>query len=417
MASTTTTHAALLKTHYYSGNVINDLTLGEDPALAMLERKEDAGKTNAFPIITGNNQSSAADFATSQGIAGNLIAKQWTITMAKHYNTAQIDGDLIAYSKNDMNMFIEEASASIDASFQGAARRSSLHLFREGWGDLGQVTETSGTTATLASASGVTRPDWARNFEEGMVLQFADDQNASTLRDSGDTLTVTAVNEDAGTITLSATLANISGIAAYDFMFPKGERENSATPSRLVMSGFGAWLPSSAPSSTAFFGVDRTSHVTRLGGQRYTGTSVTVRQALRNLAVKISAAGGKPTDCYIGFDRWNELASDLGSQVEYADIKVGAEAAVSFRSIVLNGPKGPIRVTASNACPEDRAYMIQRDTWKLLSAGRAIGFLDEDNLKMLRQGSSDGYEVRIGGYHQLACTAPGWNGVATLAVG
>ncbi len=410
MASTTTTHAALLKTHYYgSANTIKDLTYGESSLLALLKKKEDAAKTNSWPIIFGHNQSSSAAFATSQGIAGNISAKQWAITMVKHYNTAQIDGDLIAYSKNDNNMFIREAAASIDSSFRGAARRLSLHLFREGWGDLGQVTETSGTTVTLASASGVARKDWARNFEVGMVLQFADDQAASTLRDTGDTLTVTAVDTEAGTLTVSATLANIAGIAAYDFLFPTGERESSTTPTRLVMSGLGAWVPSTAPTSTTFHGVDRTTHVTRLGGQRVDGTSMTIREAFRQGAVKVSREGGKPTHVFCGFDRWNDLAGELGSAVEYTDIQPDETAAVSFRGIVMNGPKGPIKVVADNACPEDRAFMLDLPTWTLLSAGKYLGFLDEDGNKMLRQSTADGYEVRVGGYHQLACEAPGFN--------
>ena len=410
MPSNTTTHAALLKTHYYgNANTIKDLTYGESPLLALLKKKEDAGQTNSWPIIYGHNQSSSAQFSISQGNAGNIGARQWAVTMVKHYNVAQIQGDLIAYSKNDNNMFIREAAASIDSSFRGAARRLSLHLFREGWGDLGRVTETSGTTITLASGAGVARKDWARNFEVGMVLQFSATQAGDLLRDSGDTLTVTAVDTEAGTITANATLANIAGITAYDFMFPHGERQNSATPARLVMSGLGAWVPSSTPTSAAFFGVDRTTHVSRLGGQRVDGTSMTIREALRQGAVKTAREGGSPSHVFLGFDRWNDLAGELGSDVEYTDIQPDETAAVSFRSIVINGPKGPIKVIADNACPEDRAFMLDLKTWCLLSAGKYLGFLDEDGNKMLRQASDDGYEVRVGGYHQLACEAPGFN--------
>jgi len=411
MPSTTATHAALLKTHYYgNANTIKDLTYGESALLALIKKKEDAAQTNAWPITIGHNQSSSASFAASQAIAGNITAKQWAITMARHYNTAQIDGDLIAYSKNDNNMFIREAAASIDSSFRGAARRLSLHLFREGWADLGRLQDSSlgVTTLTLGASTGQRR-DWARNFEVGMVIQLADSQAGSVLKNSGGTVTVNGVDTEAGTLLLSGNISSITGAAQYDFIFPRGERQDAASPVRQVMAGIGAWIPSSAPGATAFFGVDRTTHVTRLGGQRVNGTSMTIREAFRQAAVAVSREGGKPSHVFCGFDRWNDLAGELGSSVEYGDIQPDETANISFRSIILNGPKGPIKVVADNACPEDRAFMLDIDTWCLLSAGKYLGFLDEDGNKMLRQSAADGYEVRIGGYHQLACEAPGFN--------
>lgn len=420
MPSTIATHAALLKTHYYGNkNTIRDLTLGESPLLGLIAKKEDAGQTNAWPIVLGHNQSSSADFASSQASAGSIFARQWAITMAKHYNVAQIDGDLIAYTKHDANAFLKEASASIDSSFRGAARRLSLHLYRDGFGDIGRLGNSSFSTAVATLGTNTTtglRPDLARNFEVGMRVVFAASQSGHALRASGAFLTVVSVDEDAGTVTFDANLSTITGIAQGDWMFAWRERQDSATPARIVMSGLGAWVPSSTPTSTPFFGVDRSVHPTRLGGHRINGSSLAIRESLRRAAVKVSAAGGRPTHVFLGFDRWNDLAGELGSAVEYTDIKPDETAAVSFRSIVINGPKGPIKVVADNACPEDVAYMLQLDTWRLLSAGRYLGFLDDDGLRMLRQSSADGYEVRIGGYHQLACEAPGYNARISLPV-
>ena len=47
------------------------------------------------------------------------------------------------------------------------------------------------------------------------------------------------------------------------------------------LSGLGAWLPSSAPGSTdSFFGVNRSSDATRLGGIRFDGSSLPLEEAL-----------------------------------------------------------------------------------------------------------------------------------------
>ncbi len=414
MGATETTYAPLLKTHYYeTKNTIPDLTLGEDPLLAMLTKKEDAGKTNVFPVIYGHNQGVSASFSDAQSGAGNLQAEDWNVTLADLFAVATIDGKLIAQTRNDVNAYLKAVTAEIDSAFKAAARRWSLHAYREGYGELGRLTEAAftGTTITLGTSAGA-RKDWARNFEIGMRIVFSESQAGHTLRDTGDYLTVTGVDEDAGTVTVDDTLDNISGIAQYDFIFAKGERQNSATPSRLVTTGLGGWIPSSAPGSTSFFGVDRSVHPTRLGGIRVDGTQKQVKESLREAAVKVARAGGKPSKCFIGYDRWNQLEGELRGQIEYHDIEIGDAANVGFRAIRINGPKGPVDVVASNACPEDRGFMLDMDSNGgpiLLSAGKAMGFLDEDDLKMLRQTSSNGYEVRVGGYPQLVIPAPGFS--------
>jgi len=421
MGATETTYAPLIKDHYYeTKNTIPDLTLGEDPLLAMLTKKEDAGKTNIFPVVYGHNQGVSAVFSDAQSGSGSMTSEDWNVTCADLFAVAQIDGKLIAQTRSDVNAYVKAVTAEIDSAYKAAARRFSLHLYRSGWGDLGRVTETSGTTITLASASGVPRVDWARNFEIGMRIVFAASQSGDALRDDGDYLTVTGVDEDAGTLTVDATLANIAGITAYDFIFAKGEREDSATPARLVTTGLGRWLPTTAPTtSDSHFGVDRSVHPTRLGGIRVVGTGKQIKESLREAAVKIARAGGKPTKAFIGYDRWNQLEGELRGQTEYHDIEINEAANVGFRAIRINGPKGPVDVVASNACPEDAGFMLDMDTMGgpiCLSSGRAIGFLDEDDLKMLRQSGSNGYEVRIGGYPQLVVPAPGFGATISFSV-
>jgi hypothetical protein len=53
------------------------------------------------------------------------------------------------------------------------------------------------------------------------------------------------------------------------------------------------------------------------------------------------------------------------------------------------------------------------DTWKFWTLGD-IGFIMEDNLRMLRDSTEDSYTWRLGYYGNLVCHAPGFNGVVTL---
>ena len=49
------------------------------------------------------------------------------------------------------------------------------------------------------------------------------------------------------------------------------------------------------------------------------------------------------------------------------------------------------------------------DTWALYSMGDAIQVLSHDGQRMLRQNGYDGVEIRMGGYYQMGCRAPGYN--------
>ena len=97
------------------------------------------------------------------------------------------------------------------------------------------------------------------------------------------------------------------------------------------------------------------------------------------------------------------IQSNKTSKVQYVDLKVNAE--IGFRGILMNGPRGPIKVVPDQNCPSDRAFMLQMDTWKLYSLGKAPKILDTDGMKMLREASSDSVEVRVGYYAQLGLAA------------
>lgn len=88
-------------------------------------------------------------------------------------------------------------------------------------------------------------------------------------------------------------------------------------------------------------------------------------------------------------------------------MKVNPE--IGFRGILINGPRGPIRVVPDQNCPSDRAFMLQMDRWKLYSLGKAPKLLESDGMKMLRESNADAVEVRVGYYAQLGCDAPGFN--------
>jgi len=216
---------------------------------------------------------------------------------------------------------------------------------------------------------------------------------------------VSAVNRSSGIVTINATYTSSGTIAANDYLFCNGDRG-------AKLKGLDAWVPSSAPDSTTFFGVNRAVDTVRLGGNRYDGSALPIEEALIEGAARAAREGAKIDHYFVNYDTYSELQKALGAKVQYVDLKATAE--VGFRGIQINGPRGPITVVPDQNALSDCAFGLQLDTWKLYSLGKAVRVIDTDGLQMLRQASSDGVEVRYGFYGQLGCRAPGYNIRVTL---
>lgn len=399
-----------LKEHYNDQRVMN-MVYKNNPLLALLPKYEDFGGRNyRLPLIHGNPQGRSADFTRAQvrGAATNSKIEDFVLTRVKNYSIATIDNETLEASKGNANAFMEAATIEIDGAIHSLSRDLAIDMYRSGFGDKGVIGSIASATITLATTDDVT------NFEVGQELVLSSTQGASTLRalgSSGNGLIITGVNRATGVLTFGANVTDatngIPTAAAGDFIFMRGDRQDSATPARLKMAGLEAWIPSSSPSSAAFFSVDRTLDPTRLAGQRFDGTALPLEEALIEGATLAAREGGHPDHVFMSYSKYSSLEKALGSKVQYVDLK--ADASVMFRSILIQGPNGPIKVIPDQNCPTGRAFMVQLDTWKYYSLGKMVRVLDTDGLQMLRQSSADGVEVRYGSYGQLGCAAPGYS--------
>jgi hypothetical protein len=157
-------------------------------------------------------------------------------------------------------------------------------------------------------------------------------------------------------------------------------------------------LPSSAPGATTFFGVDRSTDVLRLGGCRYNGAGVPIEEVLIEGAAQVGREGGKIDHYFMNYAKYSSLEKSLGSKVQYVDMQANAE--IAFRGIMINGPKGPIKLCRIKTVPRLAFWGLQLNMWKLYSLGKAVRVIDTDGLQMLRQGTADGVECRYGFYGQ-----------------
>lgn len=399
-----TSFDSALKEHYTDDAVMNEV-YKDNPFLAMVSKMENFGGRNLpIPLVYGNPQGRSATFINAQarGLATSTLVEQFTLTRAKDYAIADIDNETLEASKGDSNAFMEAATTEIDGAINNLSRSIAIKMYGDGFGSIGQVSSPgASTTLTLTNTSDIT------NFEVGQALVFSASAGANTLRASGAALYVTAINRQAGTMTTNVNVNSIAGITDLDFIFIQGDRQDSATPTRLCLSGLEAWIPASAPSSTSFFGVDRTIDVTRLAGQRLNGVGAPIEEVLIDGAVQVGREGGKLTDYFMSYSTYGSLEKSLGSKVQYVDLKVNAE--IAFRGIMINGPRGPVNCIPDQNCRTSRIFGVSMPMWKLYSLGKAVRVIDTDGLQMLRQASADGVEVRYGFYGNLGCKAPAYN--------
>lgn len=402
MALDLTTFAAALKEHY-TNDTVENMVYMDNPLLAMMTKYESfGGKNLPIPIIHGNPQGRSANFIKAQANKTNTVVKDFVLTRARDYSLASIDNETMEASKGDANSFLEAATTEIDGAINSAARSLAIAMYGTGSGTIGQIdaaTTLSANTIQLKKAEDVT------NFEVGMTLVVSATDGGGTVRTGK--LVVTGLDRDLGTVTVNANLSTaISTVASQDFISVEGDYDQK-------IKGLAAWLPATAPSSSDnFFAVNRSADASRLAGIRFDGTNSPIEEVLVKAASRLAREGGKPDVCFMSYSKYAELENALGSKVQYVDVKVNPE--IGFRGISINGPKGTIKIMPDQNCPQDRAYMLQTDVWKLYSLGKAPKILDADGLKMLRDSSSDSVEIRIGYYAQMGCRAPGFNAVITL---
>jgi hypothetical protein len=378
-------------------------------------------KVFPVPLIYGNSQGRSATFSNAQGnqTAPQLVS--FFVYRVSNYQLATITNELLEATKDNAGAFIDEAKLVMDTAFRNISNDLAADLFRSGTGSRGQISSitTSGST-NVVSITLTARTD-VNQMEVGMTLVAAATDGGTP---STDTVILTNVNRNTGVLggtsstTLSSSLsANWTTANAY--LVVQGDVPSAGatgTGSFLKVSGLAAWGPTTAPTSTLFWNVDR-SQDTRLSFVIAQNTSSeTIEEALIDAACQVAEIGGQPDMCFMNFTSYAALEKSLGAKVQYVDVK-HEEADIAFAGIRIHAPYGPITVIPDRNCPSKLAYLLSMDTLKFRSLGKAPHILTYgmEGLEALRVGSADAMEIRIGYYGNLICNAPCWNAVVQLS--
>lgn len=292
-------------------------------------------------------------------------------------------------------------------------------LFRDGSGSVGKGDSAWTITGNVITLSA--RAD-TKFFGIGMQLDFSSVSSGApgTLRALAITyrVAVTSIDEDAGTVTcaLDSNGAAVTDISAYytsltnaDFIHPVGDYLSS-TGQKL--KGLAAWIPLTAPSATTFWGVNRTVHPTRLAGNRLSDATAPAEDSIMSLAEVMHERGANPDIAMISPRQFTKMSKRLNAKVEYDG--AGGSANYGFSNVSIATSAGTVKVYADPDCPEDRGYLLTKDTWVIRHLGLPE-VVATDGLTALRRPGLDQIEIRCRYYAQLVCKAPGENGVFAVS--
>jgi hypothetical protein len=387
----------LLKTLYPKKT--STLVYEEHPLLAMLPKKTDfEGRNEVIDLIFAETSGRSATFANANTNAGSHKGTNFTITTQADYGKVIIPRKLMKQAGSNKGAIVDLFQTEVDSGFRVLSNSMASATYGDGSGAIGVVGSLSSNTVTLSNTSTVV------NFDVGQVVIAATAKSGGTLRAS--TMTVTAVDRDAGTVTFGGGV--VAALAAADFLFIDGDRG-------AKMTGLDGWLPGTAPTSgDAFFGTDRSKDTARLAGVRVDGSTLNHEEALIKAVTRLARERGpKPDYFFMNHEDVGALIQILGSKRDYVDVEAqdseGKGIGIGFRALQVQTAKGTVRVLGDADCPKSVAYGLVMNTWSLWSTGEAPEIFEDDGLKMIRSASADAYEVQLGYYAQIACNAPGYN--------
>jgi hypothetical protein len=387
---------------------INLVMYKDAPLLGMIPKKTDfTGKNGVIAARYVGQQGRSADFATAQAAYTATGQIAWTLTRRHDYAVGRITGEAVRASKGSEGSLVDGINDEMASSTHALKRSLCAAIYGNGGGAIGQYASASTTVMTLVNRSSVV------NFEVGQqICASAADGTSGALRDSGDFVTVTAVNRDAGTVTADANWSNIASIAANDYLFVKGDFDAT---NRGKITGIGGWIPVTAPAvAESFFGVDRSVDTVRLAGTRFSSNAGGAIEETIQMALARGYENGSTADVLMmNPTDHNKLALALGNRVIYDGAK-SSDGQVGYDAIKVTGLAGPVKCIADPSCPVGYGWALKMDSLCLWSLGPCPGILEEDGMSVLRAATADEYEWRMGYYAQMYCKSPVDNIVITF---
>jgi hypothetical protein len=415
-----TAYDAMIK-DYYSTDKVLEQSYGDNVFFGLVPKLSAGGRRYFQPIEYGNPGGASAVFGTAMRGATSSNFTDFIGTRTKQYQRVLLDRETYLSTERPAEAF-EPAFDEFDRGLRSLGEKIAHRLCRTSGGSIGQMATGSATnvkTITLAD------PADSFNFQIGMKLQFAAADGTGSLRASGTTLGVAAIDRTGGVITTDAAVdlaTSISGIGTTDFVFPEGDFG-------ACLQGLADWLPIGSTRDTklaaSFCSVTRSVDKERLGGLYLDGTRMGgIDEILIKGGATVAMHGGKLSHIFM-----NPMTGADLQILSYSKMFMmqPVETRVSVNGVMLNIGFSGIRATVGGQTvtiyldrnwPTGRIDMLEMSSWKLRHLGDSpvqfLGSVIEGGRILKEAETEDSVEARIGGYMWLGCAAPGHNLAASV---
>jgi hypothetical protein len=308
--------------------------------------------------------------------------------------------------------FLNAVAFAAASAMRMAHHMLSVRALASGWGELAAtaITYTPGN-AFFDVVNGA-----VNHFVEGMPLHASATLHANVLKSSTAAL-VNAVDYDTGRVTTST--ASLSGTLSWanaDFVFLAGDRENSATPSRLCAVGLRTWLPEVRPVTDT--GISTVEGTLRTGNSRafgnFTdGTGIDDIDALEK-NVTSCAIIGNATDmtAYVSHRRWINMAIALSGDKRFTDSGTGEGG---FMKLKINAVEHKVAVEIDRNAEDDVGYVLNKGAFENVGAGETPHVQMEGDGQWVRVSDDNSSELRIYAVHAFTMQDPAACGVVKFA--
>lgn len=379
------------------------------PIVASMEVKAietGAGRKFVVPIEYGTGESGGHDFATAQAKAQGVttgsaaLRNRWECD-EKEFNAVAVwtrEAIRAADGKGDQMFDVVEREMKTKTLL--LRHLISIAAVEAGFAAIGTISGITSSTITLSSNR------WNR-IDQGTDLVASESESGHVLR-SATSRQVTQYDPDTGVITLDGDPTALAW-ANGDTVFRKGDRENSATPTPLGPFGVKAWIPSTAPGSTTFNGVNRQGNP-QLGGHRVSGAAGVI-DGLYKAAQRLVDAGRTETGLVGVFNPgdYMVLANELQAR---AIVEPHGPYKIGFPSIHHVTAAGSVKLIYDNNLPQGTAYVgpwtgSKYSPYIVHAGDQLINLDDEDGNDFLRLPSATSYEARLYSRMQIVFPAPG----------
>lgn len=376
--ATPVTLGAILKTIQEDGTDDADKALVRDCALltSIAHKKDFHGKTIdwSVPFAGLGGRSHTATNAEANDVNGSY--RRFSVGPKADYNSRKLNGQLVrqALKGGVTTEFIDYVKGEMGLARAALKQNLAFGAYRSHTGRRGIVGSMSTTDLTLATI------DDSHFFSVGDKVQAAA-TDGGTLRDSGDFVTLTAVNTETGVLTADANWSNINLIANGDSLYVQGD-EN------LSYYGLSSYCPSTAPTAgDSVFGEDRSVAVEQLAGVRLTTTGYNIETVL----IKAMAQCRKKPGGYFSG------AKIFCSEEDFANLRISKEgsrfvdSANQYDMEIEGFMVGSVPVVPDVFCPNGTFFVLGDASFELHSVdGVQIDTVDGNTM---RKAASDTYTL------------------------